>query len=146
MSSEKDLSEEKKRHEQMEAICRRCGRCCRQKVRFGDVVVITDIPCQFLDPKTNTCTVYPQRLFKQPLCSAIEIAVANGAQPNDCPYAGGNSDYQAPLTLAEHPEYRQAVDALFADKNKGNVQLSPGFTSASKQAAKLKRQKRSARK
>lgn len=140
VSKEPDLEEQRKRHEQLEAICRRCGRCCRQKVRFGDTVVITDIPCQYLDLETNTCTVYPQRLFKQPLCSSIDVAIANGAQPNDCPYVGGNSNYQAPQLLSEHPEYQSAVDSLFPDTK---VKLTPGAkTSAAKEAAKIKRQHR----
>lgn len=117
-----DLEGKRKRHEQLESICRRCGRCCRQKFRVGDDILITDIPCEFLDLETHTCTVYPQRFFKQPLCSSIEIAVAGNAQPDDCPYVGGNSNYRTPLLLDDHPEYREAVEEHFA---KPKVTLSP---------------------
>lgn len=140
VSEQDDANERKRRHEAMEAICRRCGRCCRQKVRFGDVVVITDVPCEFLDPKTNACTVYPQRLFKQPLCSAIDVAISNGAQPDDCPYVGGNADYRAPLLLEEHPEYREAVDSLFPKTPR--IALSPGGGTAAQRAANIKHKQR----
>ncbi len=106
----------KKRHEANEALCRRCGVCCHHKVRFGDVVIITDVPCEFLDPATNACTVYPQRFVKQPLCATAEASVAIGALPGDCPYVGGRSGYHAPVLLADHPEYEQAINAIFPER------------------------------
>lgn len=96
-----------------EALCRRCGMCCHEKVRFGEQVVITDIPCQYLDPKTNLCTVYPERLTKQPRCSSAEDSLKANSLPEDCPYVGGISEYLAPHLLSEHPEYERAIDALF---------------------------------
>lgn len=101
-----------------EALCRRCGLCCHEKVRFGDLVVITDIPCEFLDEATNLCTVYPERLTKQPRCSTAEDSREAGALPGDCPYVAGKSDYPNPHLLSEHPEYERAVDALFPGKRK----------------------------
>ena len=115
MDSTQD-AKERKRLEAHEALCRRCGVCCHQKVRFGDVVVITDVPCEFLDTATNTCTVYPHRFVRQPLCSSAEVSADMGALPADCPYVGGRSDYVAPLLLRDHPEYEQAVNALFPER------------------------------
>lgn len=108
-----DDREEEARLAASEAVCRRCGRCCHHKVRFGDVVVITDVPCEFLDTAANVCTVYPRRFTEQPLCSTAAASVKSGALPGDCPYVGGASGYDAPLLLSEHPEYEQAVNALF---------------------------------
>ncbi len=99
-----------------ERLCRRCGRCCYEKVRFGDQVVITDIPCQFLDCATNACSVYPERFVKQPRCSSAEDSVKANTLPGDCPYVGGASEYQAPHFLSEHPEYEQAINTLFPDR------------------------------
>ncbi|MDR1744499.1 MAG: hypothetical protein LBS30_01965, partial [Planctomycetota bacterium] len=96
-----------------EDLCRRCGRCCHQKIRFGTVVVITDIPCEFLDPLTNLCTVYPERFVRQPLCSTAAVSAATGTLPDDCPYVAGMSGYVAPLSLEDHPEYERGVNALF---------------------------------
>ncbi len=101
-----------------ESLCRRCGVCCHEKVRFGQQVVITDIPCEFLDSKTNLCTVYPDRFVKQPRCASAEDSLAAGALPGDCPYVGGKSDYPEPHLLADHPEYEQAVNVLFPGKRK----------------------------
>lgn len=111
--------DEKKRHEMMESLCRHCGLCCQQKVRAGDVVIISDVPCEFLDPATNMCTVYPERFIRQPLCCNIDVAIANNAQPNECPYVGGNSKYDAPLLISEHPEYREGIEELFSKKEIG---------------------------
>ncbi len=111
-----DDDAEKRRFEASEALCRRCGVCCHHKVRFGDVVVITDVPCEFLDTATNLCAVYPERFRRQPLCSTAESSVAAGALPGDCPYVGGKSDYPAPVLLADHPEYEQAVNAIFPER------------------------------
>lgn len=102
-----------------ENICRRCGVCCHEKVRFGEQVVITDIPCPFLDETTNRCTVYPDRLTRQPRCSSAEDSVKANSLPDDCPYVGGRTDYQPAHLLTEHPEYEQAVNTLFPERRRG---------------------------
>ena len=107
-----------------EALCRRCGLCCHEKVRFGDQVVITDIPCQFLDPATNLCTVYPERLTRQPRCSSAEDSIKANSLPGDCPYVGGLSGYPNPHLLIEHPEYEQAINALFPGRREGTLPKS----------------------
>jgi uncharacterized cysteine cluster protein YcgN (CxxCxxCC family) len=99
-----------------ENLCRRCGACCHQKIRFPDGVLITDVPCEFLDTETNLCTVYPERFAKQPLCSSAEASVAAGALPGDCPYVGGCSDYEEPFLLRDHPELEEDVNALFPER------------------------------
>ena len=108
-------------NEAHENLCRRCGVCCHQKVRFGDVVVITDVPCEFLDEATNLCAVYPDRFAKQPLCSSAEASVLAGALPDDCPYVGGVADYNAPVLLRDHPEYEDGVNTLFPERLKGKL-------------------------
>ncbi len=99
-----------------ENLCRRCGTCCHQKIRFADGVLITDVPCEFLDTRTNLCTVYPERFAKQPLCSSAEASVAAGALPGDCPYVGGNANYEEPFLLRDHPEFEEDVNALFPER------------------------------
>ncbi|MCD8350558.1 MAG: hypothetical protein LUC93_08120 [Planctomycetaceae bacterium] len=122
-----------------EALCRRCGVCCHQKVRFGDVVVITDVPCEFLDTATNTCTVYPERFVRQPLCSSADVSAATGTLPDDCPYVAGRSNYVAPLLLEDHPEYEPGVNALFPERLAG-LKKPPG--SAAKCSRNLRRQRK----
>lgn len=99
--------------EKREALCRRCGGCCYEKVRFGEQVVITDIPCPFLDLATNLCTVYPERFRRQLRCSSADDSIRAGGLPGDCPYVGGLSNYPEPHLLAEHPEYERAIAALY---------------------------------
>lgn len=107
-----------------EALCRRCGVCCHEKVRFGEQVVITDIPCPFLDTETNTCTVYAERFTKQPRCSSAEDSAKANSLPGDCPYVGGIADYLTPHLLVDHPEYEKAVDALFPGRREGRLPTS----------------------
>lgn len=106
--------------ERWENLCRRCGVCCHQKVRFGDVVVITDVPCEFLDAASRLCSVYAERFAKQPLCAPAMTIAACGALPGDCPYVGGDAGYGEPLLLRDHPEYEEAVNRLFPEREKGN--------------------------
>ena len=118
-----------------EALCRRCGRCCHQKIRFGEVVVITDVPCEFLDPLTSLCTVYPERFSRQPLCSSAAVSAEAGALPDDCPYVAGLSEYVAPLSLEDHPEYEQGVNSLFP----GRAAKKPACMTAAKYRREQKR-------
>lgn len=104
-----------------EALCRRCGICCLQKVRDGATVVITDVPCQFLDVMTCLCTVYPRRFEEQPQCATAAASVEAGTLPETCPYVGGRSNYRAPLMLADHPEYEDAINRIFPERLAGKV-------------------------
>ncbi|MDR1536278.1 MAG: hypothetical protein LBU64_14520 [Planctomycetota bacterium] len=99
-----------------EKLCRRCGVCCHEKVRFGETILITDIPCRFLDPAGRRCRVYPDRLSRQPRCSTAEASLRAGTLPGDCPYVRETPDYRPPLLLSRHPEFETAVRALFPGK------------------------------
>jgi uncharacterized cysteine cluster protein YcgN (CxxCxxCC family) len=101
-----------------EALCRRCGACCHEKVRFGGQVVITDIACEFLDAKTNLCTVYPERFQRQPRCSSADRSAEVNGLPGDCPYVAGRVGYRAPVHLADHPEYERAINTLYPERAK----------------------------
>ncbi|MCD8140572.1 MAG: hypothetical protein LUE17_12490 [Planctomycetaceae bacterium] len=140
VDSQKAKDAEKARQQAHEALCRRCGVCCHQKVRFGDVVVITDVPCEFLDTATNACTVYPERFIRQPLCSSADVSAATGTLPDDCPYVAGRSDYVAPLRLEDHPEYEPGVNALFPERLAG---MKKPPTSAAKCSRSMQRQRKS---
>ena len=96
-----------------ENICRRCGICCHEKIRMGEQIIITDIPCKHLDVATNQCRIYDQRAELEPRClSAAESARGNGL-PGTCPYVAGIANYQEPHLLCEHPEYQLMVDFLY---------------------------------
>jgi uncharacterized cysteine cluster protein YcgN (CxxCxxCC family) len=80
-----------------ENLCRRCGKCCYIKMKFGRVSIFTNKHCEFLDTNTNLCTVYKDRFEKKPGCLTIEQAIALNALPNDCPYVKDIEGYEGPL-------------------------------------------------
>lgn len=80
-----------------EALCRRCGRCCYEKLELAGVVYYTDIPCEHLDPQTRLCTVYARRDVVRAGCLRLTPAlVRRGYLPADCPYCADLPDYRAP--------------------------------------------------
>ena len=78
-------------------ICKRCGRCCYEKVEYAGEVFYTDVPCDRLDPVTRLCTVYSDRHRVRPGCVQLtpEI-IRRGVLPADCPYVQGVAGYRAP--------------------------------------------------
>lgn len=77
--------------------CRRCGRCCYEKIDYQGEIYYTDIPCNHLDPATRLCTVYSERHRLRPGCVPLTPKiVAAGILPADCPYVQGLADYRSP--------------------------------------------------
>jgi uncharacterized cysteine cluster protein YcgN (CxxCxxCC family) len=80
-----------------EARCRRCGRCCYEKIEFEGEVYYTDIPCEMLDPQTRLCRVYAARQTVRPGCVPLTPRlVRRGLLPPDCPYVADLADYRPP--------------------------------------------------
>jgi hypothetical protein len=77
--------------------CRRCGRCCYEKIEYEGEIFYTDIPCEKLDPETRLCTVYAEREKVRPGCVVLtpEI-IRRGILPPDCPYVADLEDYPTP--------------------------------------------------
>jgi len=85
------------RAEEWEARCRRCGRCCYEKIEYRGEVYYTDTPCENLDPKTRACRVYERRHQVRPDCVPLTPEVVRrGLLPADCPYVSRCEDYAAP--------------------------------------------------
>jgi len=83
-----------------EALCTRCGKCCYDKVWRGSRLLLTQTPCSFLDTRTNTCTCYPERFEREPLCMPIGPEIIEmGGLPVDCPYVAGLPGYQGPIEV-----------------------------------------------
>ena len=80
-----------------EEICKRCGRCCYEKLDYRGQIFYTTKPCPHLDTEIKQCRIYPQRSELHPECARLtpEIA-ASGFLPEDCPYVVGSDNYQAP--------------------------------------------------
>jgi uncharacterized cysteine cluster protein YcgN (CxxCxxCC family) len=77
-------------HEQWEAICKRCGKCCYEKVDLGGgVIQYTDEPCEHLDTETNLCKVYENRHEVEPNCISLTEHLVRTLSwlPEGCAYA-----------------------------------------------------------
>ncbi len=98
-----------------EERCRRCGRCCHEKFALEGVIILSDIPCQYLDPQTNLCRIYADRLRINPRCQSAEESFRAGGLPADCPYVADCPDYVPPVDVRNDPHY---VDLLTAIKQK----------------------------
>jgi uncharacterized cysteine cluster protein YcgN (CxxCxxCC family) len=84
--------------QEWESICRRCARCCYEKIDFEGRIYYTELPCEFLDLATNTCKVYTERDKKRPGCVRLtKETVKKGFLPADCPYVSDIENYQAPM-------------------------------------------------
>jgi len=86
-----------------ESVCCRCGRCCYEKIDFEGRIYYTEIPCQFLDRRTNLCRVYADRDVKRPGCVRLtDDHIAKGFLPADCPYVSDIAGYPAPVMPEDH--------------------------------------------
>jgi len=89
---------------QHEALCRRCGRCCYEKLIIDDCVFTTETPCKYLDTRTNLCTIYPRRHKINPQCLTVEQGIRYGVFPADCPYVKDLPHYRPAEEGRLHPE------------------------------------------
>ena len=82
---------------QWESLCKRCARCCYEKIDFEGEIFYTKKPCDQLDLKSGLCRVYAERDLIRSDCQRLtpEI-VAAGILPTDCPYAQHISNYSGP--------------------------------------------------
>lgn len=72
-----------------ESICRRCGKCCYEKVDLGaGEIIYTEEPCIHLDTTTNLCKVYENRQIEEPDCIELTENLVRSLNwlPPDCAY------------------------------------------------------------
>ncbi len=75
--------------DQWESICRKCGRCCYEKVDLGaGLIHYTDEPCVHLDTGTNMCKVYLNRHEVEPDCISLTEHLVRHIHwlPEECAY------------------------------------------------------------
>ncbi len=95
-----------------EALCRRCGKCCAEKVDLDGRIYITRRMCRFLDGATRRCTVYPERYRAEPECLSTMEGLPRLVFPADCPYTKGIADYVAPLESWDDVDVDRAIEEL----------------------------------
>ena len=84
--------------EDWESVCRRCGRCCYEKIDFKGRIYYTELPCEHLDPETKLCRVYDERDERRPGCVRLtQETLGKGFLPADCAYVAGIREYPAPI-------------------------------------------------
>jgi len=94
--------------EQWEAICRRCGKCCYEKVDLGGGVIrYTEEACEHLDTETHLCKVYHDRHEVEPDCISLTEVLVRTLRwlPEECAYL----------------EYVNHIDTLEAVRTAGNT-------------------------
>jgi uncharacterized cysteine cluster protein YcgN (CxxCxxCC family) len=75
--------------EEWEALCKRCGKCCYEKIDLGGGVIrYTSEPCKYLDTETKLCKVYANRAEVEPDCIILtpEKVREISWMPEDCAY------------------------------------------------------------
>ena len=80
----------KRTHEELEKMCKRCGRCCHEKLRVnGEVYIFMKASCPFLEydrDKVASCKCYEERLKGTAGCITLEEAISREILPADCGY------------------------------------------------------------
>ncbi len=99
-----------------EATCRRCGRCCHQKLNVDGRIFYLDTACPHLDPESRLCRVYERRFEVNPDCLAVEEGVRRGVFPADCPYVAGLPGYRPPMEDPDPESLADALDALVGEE------------------------------
>ena len=80
-----------------ESVCRRCGRCCYEKIECEEVVYITNVPCEYLDLETKMCRVYSHRDTTRPGCVRLTpMNINSGLLPPDCAYVETMNEIESP--------------------------------------------------
>ena len=102
----------------MKPECRKCGECCRLKVKLGPHCVPLDSFCPGLDLETRLCRIYDERWKAGMLwgegCYQIGDAVKHGEVPPDCEHWKGRAHWRPDL-LEKVPMEIRVSRKIWAD-------------------------------
>jgi hypothetical protein len=98
-----------------EALCRRCGKCCAEKVDIDGTIYITKKMCRFLDKTTRRCTVYVDRYRAEPECLSTLEGLPMLVFPPDCPYTKTIEGYEPPVEHWDDPAVDAAIREILGD-------------------------------
>jgi uncharacterized cysteine cluster protein YcgN (CxxCxxCC family) len=103
--------------QEWESLCDRCGRCCLILLQDPgqDVMAVTDLGCELLDPATGSCSDYPNRLKRVPDCLVVTLPVLEKSRSeplSSCAYqrlhSGQDLEWWHPLVSGTFDTVRQA--------------------------------------
>lgn len=72
-----------------EQICRKCAKCCYEKIDIGGgQIIYTDEPCEYLDTVTRMCKIYDRRHEIEPDCIKLteDLIRQINWMPEGCAY------------------------------------------------------------
>lgn len=98
-----------------EALCRKCGKCCTEKVDINDRIYMSKKYCRFLDKKTMQCSVYEDRHVAEPGCMSVPDGVKAGIFPADCPYVQTVEGYIPAIEKWDNPAIDEAIREILGD-------------------------------
>jgi uncharacterized cysteine cluster protein YcgN (CxxCxxCC family) len=102
-----------------ETLCRKCGKCCREKYIVEGIVFYGKEYCRFLDSSTMLCRVYRKRATANPDCLPVSAGIKRGILPGGCPYVADIPDYIAPVEEWDDPELEEIIRETDAEYQKG---------------------------
>lgn len=98
-----------------ESLCRKCGKCCAEKVEIDGKIYLSRKYCRFLDPKTKLCRVYDDRFEAEPECSDVPSGIPLGLFPADCPYIQDIEGYEPPIDTWDDPAIDAAIREILGE-------------------------------
>lgn len=86
-------------HEEWEALCDGCGKCCLNKIEIKGKVHFTNAYCRFLDCKSCLCKIYEDRFKAVADCRNIDLSAVREKPrwlPKTCAYWRLDNGYDLP--------------------------------------------------
>lgn len=104
-----------------EAICKRCGLCCHEKLLYDDkILYFVNCPCEYLDKKKRICSVYENRFKVCKECRKVNLFRAMFASylPSCCAYVKWAKRYHIRfagdrMELFEYEQYPSIDDVRY---------------------------------
>ena len=98
-----------------EALCRKCGKCCSEKIDIDGRIYSSKKYCRFLDTSVMQCTVYEDRFVAEPGCLSVPEGVKVGVFPADCPYIQDVEGYVPTVEEWDNPAIDQAIREILGE-------------------------------
>lgn len=86
----KEKTLEEMSHEEWEALCDGCAKCCLHRLEDEETreIHFTNVACRLLDPDSSRCSNYPERSLLVPDCITLTLEILKDPYwlPSTCAY------------------------------------------------------------